>query len=358
MSLFEANRREVSPRSARSRFELELLEARLLLSGDGLSSAALPPVQATGLPAAVDSYASFHQDEIDQQGSTIGGSGVAYDPSAVLDEMFDTGTSTLPSLAEVGTAQGPAEISESQTAGPNEVVPSLDGAETQIAATDSPSATHASGFLAPQISSDPSLASSTNTVGASVPAAAEELTETLRSANGPPHPELNAVPSANHSTGSTSGPYIDPDLLPGPKQALIDGLTALGNWANTLDNYGKLASSLPLIGSNLGQILDFGGLLLTRLRDPIVAYLNGDPTPTTDELVAALDALDFSGGGLSVQTTGVQGGRVPGQGEFKFDLVFRATRTVSLPINFGPTNDDLDLGIRGSANVDVPLPHG
>lgn len=178
----------------------------------------------------------------------------------------------------------------------------------------------------------------------------DQLTEILHSANGPP---AHGSSSSTNSTASSTSPYIDPDLLAGPKQSLIDGLTTLGNWANALDTYGKMASTLPLIGSNLGQILDLGGLLIARLRNPLVAYLNSDPTPTTDEFIAAIDALDFSGGGLTVETTGVQGGRIPGQGEFKFDLVFKATRISSLPINLGPTTDAFDLGVRGNPTVDV-----
>ncbi len=323
--------------NSRQRFELEGLEPRILLSADGLNPLSGVPPTAALLLSAEEIQISNPEDSPAQSESGFG-----YDPASQLDSIFNS-------------------VADSQTQSESAVL--APAPETDDPASTSPDALQVTPTVTMdsrvemQIATDPAPDTASSPIDSSSSPApdspatlslTEQLTDTLHAANGPPA-------TAADQPVSSDSEYVDPDVLANPQQAIIDGLTALGNWANTLDNFGKFASNLPIIERNVGQMLDAGGILLTYLRDPINAYFTSDTTPTTDELLVALQNLDTTVGGLSITVDdgSVTGGLIGGN-EFRFNLIFQATKTVTgIPIGLGPNSDDLNLVVPASASATV-----
>src|SRR5262245_29253504 len=69
-------------------------------------------------------------------------------------------------------------------------------------------------------------------------------------------------------------------LLPAQVLALQHGLQDLSKWADTLHDFDKLGQSLPLVDKALGDALDIGGLIKTKLVDPVNQHLT-DADPVT-----------------------------------------------------------------------------
>ena len=313
-----------------------------MLSADGLSgmmAGAVGGGNSSGNSQVIEE--SMDQSAFGTQTDVL-----TYDAASQLDDIFG----------------GPAEsISGSDS------TPVSDGEPILAAASDDTELTPSSETIEAPAAVENSVANETSSAVAQTPvresvedspapvspdtiSPVAESVETLRAANGPP---------ANGDTqlGAAGGPFTSSSITAGTKQAITDGLTALGNWANSLDTYSKLAANLPIIGRNIGQMLDMGGVLLSYLRDPISAYFASDATPTTDELLGALRNLDATVGGLAIAVAdaSVTGGLMGGN-EYRFNLVFQATRTVTgIPISFGPTNDALDLAVPASASATLSV---
>ena len=285
-----------------SGFELEALEPRVMLSGDGVAGVIAP---STLVCSPSPSYSQAIEEVVEQSISGTSNDGLAYDATAQLDDIFGgsveamalpvTGDETVLSAAsdsgELAGENGSSKVEESAA---KEVSPAVIPALVPDPAQEVPAP------VAPDTISQ-----------------VDELVETLHAANGPPVSNKPQLAAAGDQ-------FVDPDILAGPKQAILDGLTALGNWANSLDNFSKLAANLPVIGRNIGQMLDMGGILLSYLRDPVSNYFTNDATPTTDELLVALRNLDATVGGLTIAVAdgSVTGGLLGGN-EFRFNLVFQ-----------------------------------
>ena len=320
-------------------FQLEALESRVLLSGDplGLTVSAAAPHDPL-LPSTPTTM------EEQPFAAAADAPGLAGDSSAQIGDIF----------ADVAAA--PLTVTDDLKAAAGGSAGDL-GPASPASGADSPVQIEVSAVPATVLSLGPESTGAQpgqNEPGlpAETLSLADQLTLTLRTANGPP--ALSAASPAN------AGPeYVDPDILANPKQAILEGLTALGNWANSLDAFDKIALNLPIIGRNLGQMLDMGGILLSYLRDPVNNYFSTDATPTTDELLVALQNLDTTVGGLSITVAdGTVTGGLLGGNEFRFNLVFQASRTVTgIPINLGPNGSGPNLKVpaAASATVDADL---
>ncbi|HEU5192826.1 MAG TPA: hypothetical protein VFX14_24355 [Methylomirabilota bacterium] len=145
---------------------------------------------------------------------------------------------------------------------------------------------------------------------------------------------------------------LEPRLLldaiqPPVQTAILAGLDAVVDWANTLDNFGAFAQTLPVntVQDNtppaepdptLGSALDMGGLLDAKLVQPVKSYFTGDATPTNGELAQALDALPEVDNVVSTSTAE----------EMAFTLHLQAGRTLQdLLINLGPNAASLGLSL-------------
>lgn len=135
------------------------------------------------------------------------------------------------------------------------------------------------------------------------------------------------------------------------KTALQTGLGGLVEWAQSLDEHGLVGQVLPVIGQALGQSNDIGQVLLDRFRTPIVNYFTGDPTPTTDELVAFIqNNLGGSANGVTVTVDpGASGGLCDGT-ELAFTLGYHADRSLMAKPTLGPKGDALGITFDSSVN--------
>ena len=242
-----------------------------MLSADGFAGMVAGAVSS----GPSSSHSQVIEESMDQSRFGTQTGALTYDSASQLDDLFggSTGMVFTPLTAPVSEAEPifaaasddvgttPASETDDATAAVNNSVAS----GTALAVVQTP---------VRESVKDASVPVSPDTIS---PVA--ESVETLRAANGPP---------ANGDTPlvAAGGPFTSSSITAGTKQAITDGLTALGNWANSLDSYSKLAANLPLIGRNIGQMLDMGGILLSYLRDPISAYFASDATPTTDEYPA------------------------------------------------------------------------
>ncbi|NOS69105.1 MAG: LEPR-XLL domain-containing protein, partial [Verrucomicrobia bacterium] len=327
---------KVKQDTSRNRFSLEALEPRVMLSADAVLIAGCAAQKLDSPITAVAETASAPVSQAEAQ--------IAYQPTDLVNDLFagmvvealpvsieNTASISADSVAPTSVAP----VSDS-TAGATAVDPTTSSkVTTSVAATQ--------GGNSQTNPTTPSVTGSNSAITSGGNALSDQLVTTLNAANGPP--------AGTTSSADPASEFVDPDFLAGPKSALLNGLTALGNWANTLDTYSKLAANLPIIGGNIGSLLDIGAILLTRFRDPIQAYFTGDSTPTTDELNVIIENLDFSGGGLVITST-LTGGGLTGS-DFRFNVNFLATRTISgLPISF--TNaSGLDAAVKVSGGAQV-----
>ena len=124
------------------------------------------------------------------------------------------------------------------------------------------------------------------------------------------------------------------------------GLTDLKAWLGDLDNVASVAAQLPIVDQSIGALLDFSGILTTNIIDPILAFMGGT-SPTASGLIAAIEGLGVSAGGLDLvidigKTFGgflpAATGLIEGQqnDELFFNLALTATRTSDpLPVSLG-----------------------
>ena len=140
---------------------------------------------------------------------------------------------------------------------------------------------------------------------------------------------------------------------------LVNGLSGLADWADTLDNHSLVSQLLPTLGQSVGDTLDLGDLLSQGLAQPVAAYFTGDPTdPTTDELVTAIGNLNGAMfDNVTLTLTNVSGGKstVPGANELIFNLEFQADRSISTNPSLGPEGDALGIDFSSSINADATL---
>ena len=147
-------------------------------------------------------------------------------------------------------------------------------------------------------------------------------------------------------------------ITSGQQDQLVGGLDGLALWADTLDDHDLAAQLLPTVGQSIGEAVDLGDLLTQGIAQPVADYLSGDLTPTTDELVTALQSLDttmFDNVTLSV--TNVSGGQstAPGDNEIVFNIEFQADRSLSVNPSLGPDGEALGIGFGSTIGADATL---
>ena len=128
---------------------------------------------------------------------------------------------------------------------------------------------------------------------------------------------------------------------------MTDGLDALADFGDRLDDHGRLGEDLFVLADrSIGDYLDLGGILRDQLAEPIAAFLADGDGQTLDELVAFLKGLGGSGNlsFLAVDTVATR----EATGSLSLDLALEATRTLSeVEFSLGPdiaeklTVDDL-----------------
>lgn len=155
-----------------------------------------------------------------------------------------------------------------------------------------------------------------------------------------------------------SGVPVDTSLSAEQGVVLVAALDRLVDTAHALDEFDALAEALPLELGSLGSRLDMGQILAGRLRDRVANHLANDPTPTSTELVAALETAGGSLAGVNVvvDAAATAGGLVQSdtEHELRFDVRLTATRTSSPePLDLGDEAANLGLTFGAAASVAV-----
>ena len=187
-------------RKAKRQFELEALEPRVLLSGDGLIAAAVPLAGHVDEPAFI---------KVEEKGSRSGlDASVAYDPSAQINDVFAGVSGT-----EVGS-----ELNQ-----PSIPAPPPPGAGTAEAAVADSPAGSASPAAEQAADSHASGGEASDNVGSKV----DELTDTLHAANAPPNGSGKNIVLALDGDSASSG-----NLVLGSQDTLSGTGTVHGSFVN------------------------------------------------------------------------------------------------------------------------------
>lgn len=143
------------------------------------------------------------------------------------------------------------------------------------------------------------------------------------------------------------------------EEILIDGLAGLSTWADGLDQHDLVSQLLPVVGQSSGDALDMGDIFDQGLAQPVADYFSGDPTdPTTDELVAAIQALNGATfDNVTLTVSNVSGGKstASGDNELIFNLELQADRSLSIHPSLGPEGDALGIDLAPTINADASL---
>jgi Ca2+-binding RTX toxin-like protein len=119
------------------------------------------------------------------------------------------------------------------------------------------------------------------------------------------HPELAFRPVYS-SSQLTLEVIQTPSIIPGAQSAFDAGFNALGQVGDRLVSLGEFAQTLPLIGGNLGSLLEIGSAINDALRVKLDGVLGG--VTRQAEITAAIEAWDGStAGGFTVRVKGVLG---------------------------------------------------
>ncbi len=133
-------------------------------------------------------------------------------------------------------------------------------------------------------------------------------------------------------------------LNPALEPAIVNGLNSVAAYADNLDQLDKFASTLPVVGQSIGQVLDFGKQFRDELLTPVQNYLAANDPTDSAQLVSGLNSILSMAGSPVVlsdaSTAGVFKVRVK---NFSFSETER-----NLPIDLGPAagTSNLDLGAR------------
>jgi hypothetical protein len=222
-----------------------------------------------------------------------------------------------------------------------------------------------SGTLSPLVSADGQAVDCA--LGSTMPAgssdfsnfATETLTTTLCGANGPPAEaiepqsitsdsilaDLQAASSSSSSSEPSQSPSRHAGLLSGADPLLSDyvsqiqsGFSDVKRFLGSLNSYGAFASTLPLVGQNLGGVIDLGSTFQSMVVNKVNSYLASAGTLSASGLAAALQQT-----GLAVVN-----------GSSGTELVWRMSLTKSYA-----TSATLDLGSQAAAlglSVNGPPP--
>ena len=81
--------------------------------------------------------------------------------------------------------------------------------------------------------------------------------------------------------------YSPTQLNPTQAAALLNGLEFLATWANSFDQDGILAQTLPIVDESLGTALDFGGILQAALVSPLQVLSSNSGLTSSSAVVGA-----------------------------------------------------------------------
>ena len=128
--------------------------------------------------------------------------------------------------------------------------------------------------------------------------------------------------------------------------ALEHGLQGVADFAKTLDQFGQLAQTLPVVNQTVGGALNIASLLQTKLVDPVTQHLaDADPgtpgiqAPTVNSVAALLTGLS----NVSGVTSFVDGN------ELHFGLTLSPSKSAAVPIDLG--SNTLGFGATSTPNV-------
>ncbi|MHC1765335.1 MAG: LEPR-XLL domain-containing protein [Verrucomicrobiia bacterium] len=240
------------PKPRRSEFALEPLEPRLLLSSDGLSGLnPLPPDD----PFLCDYQVLQEREHIQ--------SALFESPEEERAGLF---AGLNDSMADLDAEdQGTSAAADDSRAEPESTV-------TPAARAEQASAPESSSVSGCNIDDVGPLFATVNGLDApSVNQTVHQLTASLLVANGPPDTRvhLQSLPGGLNWSDVSSG--------------IRDTLDALGGVTGILNGLGDFADNLPLLGRNLGQLLDSASIIRDRISEGLVRSLfDGLPALVTD----------------------------------------------------------------------------
>jgi len=123
------------------------------------------------------------------------------------------------------------------------------------------------------------------------------------------------------------------------RAALMDGLTELIGFAESVERFGDLDTAMPITGQAIGQWADFSDILDRGLVQPLDGFLIPDGTQTAADVVGFLGGPQVNRqlpGGLEIE--------VLSPSQVGADLAFTISLTAWRTVDYG-----LDLGTVGSA---------
>jgi Ca2+-binding RTX toxin-like protein len=130
------------------------------------------------------------------------------------------------------------------------------------------------------------------------------------------------------------------------KAAIRAGLVDLQNFANTLDNTldtaSDFAKALPLVGQDLGSVVDLSDLVQIELIDAFDRYADG--TPTTGELAAFIAA-----------ETGWTVNDLSDANEIEFQVILNDTTSNAKAIDLSKSATGVDFNLEGSGTFNTQV---
>jgi len=132
------------------------------------------------------------------------------------------------------------------------------------------------------------------------------------------------------------------------RAAVSDGLDGLVDWLRRLGEAGPLGKSIPEIGKSLGEVLALDEAVASRLAAPVGDYLDATAVVTLDSLLAELDSLSGSSGGVTL--TRLDGTDSLADG---ISVAVHVDRTVTVELDPFAGQDDVPLLL--DAPVEVTL---
>ncbi|MCL5098586.1 MAG: M10 family metallopeptidase C-terminal domain-containing protein [Candidatus Omnitrophica bacterium] len=255
-----------------NKFDLEALEPRVLLSADGTAG-----LLAQNLPPGSSPSPSDATEVIIAEIATPEQDWAA-DDSKVASRVSDIFQGVIPepmSAPAKETGQSEDRLEQEQ---PLEEEPGKPNP------TDSPAENERGIFI--------------GTSEARGRSTLEQLTETLRSANGPPAGNADVVQAGLDSGGTNdSGTSLEtrrlvklaggamgveaaqtPVIVPGAQAAIDSGLNSLSQIGNYLDGAGVFAKDLPLVGISLGDLVQAGSTITNSIKSQISSLWASLPT--------------------------------------------------------------------------------
>nr|WP_276607580.1 Calx-beta domain-containing protein [Limisphaera ngatamarikiensis] len=122
-----------------------------------------------------------------------------------------------------------------------------------------------------------------------------EFARWLGTASIPGRPDWALQPSYT-ATGLELRIVATPTLAPGGDTVILNALDDLGRVADALDTFGTFAQSLPLVGSDLGNLADMGTGLVNGLRNRLQSVLISLPSAATvTRTIESWDGTSFGG---------------------------------------------------------------